>query len=481
MIPTSTDHGVQRVPLALLQLLAPAGAAARTLVLGPAHSSGGGADTIDLLVLVDGDRIQDSTAWRAAAAAAAARLAEDGVVYVYARPRTRRRLLRLLDGAGVRARTAFVHIRGPESHDLLVELDQRALTYALGSVTGPRPLLRLLLRRIPRPFWRPVLLVAPRVGVAVRRERSRPLLDWLRPTTPDGGGGAVILRSLARGARQSLFVYRFGTRPLIVKVGARGADDEGRALIGLGPAARRAGAIVPERVPLATTPGAPQAAALTIIDGAPAATTLARRPAAVAAVVVCVADWLERWNLSTASPTIVTDRFLQDELLAHARLLEPRLRGGTEYRSWLERKAEEWSGAVIPLVAAHLDLTMANVLLVGRGKLAVLDWEHARARGLPLGDLFYAAADAAAASGSYRDRVTAFRSCFEPGARWRADVWEQERRLADALEVAPEMRELCFHACWLHHAVNELHAGGDDAAAPFREIVQAVATTVARD
>jgi hypothetical protein len=114
-----------------------------------------------------------------------------------------------------------------------------------------------------------------------------------------------------------------------------------------------------------------------------------------------------QWNTSTASPTAVTDRFLQDELLAHARLLEPSLRGGTTYRSWLESKAEQWSGAVIPLVAAHHDLTMANVLLVPGGKRAVLDWEHARARALPLGDRFYAAADAAAATTAYHDRATA--------------------------------------------------------------------------
>jgi hypothetical protein len=47
--------------------------------------------------------------------------------------------------------------------------------------------------------------------------------------------------------------------------------------------------------------------------------------------------------------------------------------------------------------------------------------------------------------------------------------------LANALELDPVVQEVCFHACWLHHAVNEASREADPGAAPFRSILATVA------
>jgi hypothetical protein len=47
--------------------------------------------------------------------------------------------------------------------------------------------------------------------------------------------------------------------------------------------------------------------------------------------------------------------------------------------------------------------------------------------------------------------------------------------LADALSVDPAVQEVCFHACWLHHAGNEADREAADGSGPFAAILRAVA------
>ena len=42
-------------------------------------------------------------------------------------------------------------------------------------------------------------------------------------------------------------------------------------------------------------------------------------------------------------------------------------------------------------------------------------------------------------------------------------------RLRTSLRLSPEAAELCFHACWLHHARNERRSGEEG---PFLEIAR---------
>jgi hypothetical protein len=465
-------------PLRLLELLHPTGAPARTVVLGStallaADRSGG---AIDLLVLAPDAPESRSSAWLAGVVTAVADVADEGMVYVLAPLHTRARLLRLLAAGGFDVRTAFIHVRGEGTPPTLVELERVALEYAMRNVVRVRPpLLRRLLWRLPRPLTKLVAVGGPRIGVAVCR-RPRVLLEWLGNADEAASPTALILRQSAREQRDVSFVYRLGTRPLLLKVGGDAAASEARALTEFGPAAMRAGAVVPECVPLAFPRRTPHIVnAQTLVDGVPAADVLAARPREVGGVISRAAGWLERWNLLTASPGVVTEQLIEGELLGHARALEPSLPGGSEYRSLLEHKASDWLGVPLVTVVGHLDLTMANVLLMPRGEIAVVDWEHSRAGCLPLVDAFYAVADATAATTSYDDRIAAFRSCFAPAGPRSAEVGQHVMRVSEALGLAPEIRELCFHACWLHHAANERLTATYGARTPFRDIVAVLA------
>jgi thiamine kinase-like enzyme len=120
------------------------------------------------------------------------------------------------------------------------------------------------------------------------------------------------------------------------------------------------------------------------------------------------------------------------------------------------------------LVAAHNDLTTANVLVDRGGRLGIVDWDTASARTLPLGDLLYLLADAEAAKHGFVDRPAAFRSVLDRPAG------PLERRFADTLGLDRDVGDLCFHACWLRHAANEALRTEDDTR-PFLEIVRTIA------
>jgi hypothetical protein len=248
-----------------------------------------------------------------------------------------------------------------------------------------------------------------------------------------------------------------------------GGFDERRSLERRAPAAAVAGALVPQPISLDGAP--PDAVAVTLLDGRPASTAIAARSVSADDVLARVTAWLERWNLATAAAATVDERLLGQEVLAPSALLEPVLPDGRRYRSWLEERSRAWLGAELPLVDAHLDLTMTNVLLRPGGGIAIVDWAEARGGCLPLVDLLYAAADAVAAANSYRDRAAAFR-----GASYDRLVRVHEERIARALGLQPAVRELCMHACWLHHACNELRAGATTT--PFRHIVVEIARRV---
>jgi hypothetical protein len=115
---------------------------------------------------------------------------------------------------------------------------------------------------------------------------------------------------------------------------------------------------------------------------------------------------------------------------------------------------------------------MFNVVSDG-GRLGILDWEEARASDLPMGDLFYTMVDALAATHSYRDRTTAFQSCFFGSERQEAVALTEA--LANRVGLTGPAVEFAFHLCWLRHARNEVNRGGAEPAGPFLRITRQLA------
>jgi aminoglycoside phosphotransferase (APT) family kinase protein len=268
-------------------------------------------------------------------------------------------------------------------------------------------------------------------------------------------------------------VARVGIAP----AATRETLGEERALATLGPGAAAAGATVPRSVASTRLDGVPVVVE-TGVPGRVAASSLGERPRDVQAVLDRVLAWLLRWNRATATPAALTPSLLEDEVLSPARLVARALPEGDDHVRFLERLCEEAAGAGAALAPAHGDLTMTNVLLAQDGSIGVVDWDTARAAALPLADFFYTVVDARAASQRYVDRARAFSDCFSATGRYAEDVRARQSSFERALGVTPEVRTVSFHACWLHHAANELARGETDG--PFVQIARQLADDTGR-
>jgi hypothetical protein len=185
-----------------------------------------------------------------------------------------------------------------------------------------------------------------------------------------------------------------------------------------------------------------------------------------------VVHWLERWNRATMVIRLLDHERLRQEVLLPAKHLAPYLEQGEAYRQWLTRRCLDVVGVQVPFVAAHNDLTMSNMLIDKQGRLGVVDWESSCEQGFPLVDFFYAVADAVAATRAYSDRFNAFQACFTPGGIFSGTVARLQNGLQRALSVSVEVANICFHACWLHHALNEHYRDEPQHRRRFLKIVQ---------
>jgi hypothetical protein len=259
------------------------------------------------------------------------------------------------------------------------------------------------------------------------------------------------------------------------EAGASQAAAEADMLDRLGPAARQAGAEVPRPLAVGAI-GGRSVLLQTALSGRRLAEVLGARPGLLPTVWGRLTDWLIRWNDFTARPTPLNDEILRRELLDPIARLAPHLELSGEYRAWIEQRCLEVRGQSVPLVAAHGDLTMWNVLLERMGPLRVLDWATARERALPLGDFLYSVSDAATASRGYADRLAAVEACFAPGGEFAQAVAHLRTRLEHTIALPAVVAELCFHACWLQHAANELQAAGPSDPRPFLRVARWLVT-----
>jgi hypothetical protein len=109
--------------------------------------------------------------------------------------------------------------------------------------------------------------------------------------------------------------------------------------------------------------------------------------------------------------------------------------------------------APVPGVVLHNDLGCWNVVTQEPG-FVVLDWESARADGLPLWDLWYFLADAAATA----ERVPRERREEHLAALFRGEhelsrlLFRLTRRVVEALQIDAGAVGTVATLCWLHHS-----------------------------
>jgi hypothetical protein len=472
-----------------LELLLPAGRANRALVLGsgcpehlwPAAAPADASEPVDLVVIAPTEAECEAEDWLAHAATSGdERLARDGVTYALVPRRWRSRARKLLARQGLEIEGTILHLPDLAASRQLVPLEPAPAQHAFRSVVPLVPWKRgvagtLLALRGAR-------LIASRaegVGLVARRPGGRPLLEWL-PLPGVGaaerrtavissswrpGGASVVLHPFAAGAEPAI-VAKLSLDP---EAEAEHESERSR-LARLGPAARRAGARVPEPLDGVDLHGS---AVLieTRVEGEILAPKLVRHPGRLGRALTSVCDWLEKWGGLTATRTSITQGQLESEVLVPAGLLAPRLRGGVEYLAALEARCAAAAGTVVPLTAAHNDLTMWNVLVDSGAALGIVDWEAAEESALPLKDFFYAVVDAVAATRGYADRVEAVEECFGAEGSRASSVQGLQASLAGAVGAEPGAVELAFHACWLGHAANELRSSAPTDPTPFGDIV----------
>ncbi len=482
--------------LCVLELLHPDGIARNTYVVGsncpprlaPTRPPELGSPA-DLLILAPSAGECRRSGWLSGAVNAVEhQLAADGIAYVLAPVRWRWEIQKRLRARGLALDGSVAHLPSVAASRYLVPLRAPDAQYALSALMPNAAWKRnfgLLGLRI-RGAEALVSRVWPSAGFVARRSQGRPPMEWLSRIDAHAGPSSTAIISVSwRDERDSAVVHRVSGRTpsAVAKVSLRQSNprqqaDEAAALATLAPTAAAAGARVP-RVVATGRLADHQIILETAVPGRSLANVLMAEPGRLAAALRRVANWLERWNLLTRVARGEDSRVhLQHLILEPAARLAPRLHRGEAYRAWLQARCARIHGPV-PLVAAHHDLTTWNILEDEYGRLGVVDWEAAQACALPLVDFFYVMSDAVTMSrgGPQRfERVRALQACLAPDSAEAAIVRPLLSRAGHALGASTELVQLCLHACFIHHALNEPTTVQAATARPFTDIAQWLAT-----
>ena len=468
-------------PVVELDLLHPAGRVGARLAIGGAARAidhGESERPVDLVVVAP-RHDEVSRAWLVAALATAVdRMARDAVAVVITPPRWRHGAERAIASAGLVLTDAIVTAPAWPDTKHFVPIATAPIADAGPRYLGLGPFPARLARTAARLRVGRRLMRRRAIGcalVAKRHTGSEPFA-WL--TALDGVAGArATVSGPTRADAPTAVVLRYPASGLVPDLAIKVAlDDAGRrrlarertALAEVAPAAARAGVEVPSVKP----GGTPWLLCTTIVSGAPAGSLLARRPSQLERVSRALVVWLTEWNRATVSSAVASTDLLDRLVLEAVDRVTARDPSLVDYGRLVGDLAHRMLGQPVLLVAAHHDLTMANVLDRGR-TIGVLDWEEAEATALPATDLWYALADGAARACrvSHADAVEALVLGDVRLPNWFSGAAAE---LASALSLLPDEASLAFHACWLHHAANEIARGERDGR--FLAVVRRVAS-----
>jgi hypothetical protein len=469
-----------------LELLHPDGPPIPTSVIGSATLGGLVPEhrippTSAGLVLVVPTRAESrDAAWLVEAAArAAAQVDEDGLVYACLPVRARMRFARLLRSNGMAIEARLMHVPKFSSPRRLIPLGGGPLSHTLAQAgVLPDRLRPLFSRALRASRFDRVLERAPGVALVARRAGARRLAAWTHPSGHPPPARTSLLVSFGwRDPQRSVVFFHFAdgrsTPALVTVVTTAPARREvfraaGERFPRLAASAREAGVRVPELLDVIDTECA-TALVQQGVCGTVAATLIARRRLDPLVVVRVLAAWLGRWADATACRESVPGGGGRTPLLDAAESLLPFIPDGGRYLTRLRALLDR--AVAIPCVATHNDLTMWNVLWRDHTAPAVIDWETADGAGWPTVDFVYSAADALLAGRRDSDRLAAFLDCFDPDTG-NAEVRALHAGLASRAGLSAAAKELCFHACWIHHAHNEIHAGTAPENTSFLPIVR---------
>jgi hypothetical protein len=436
----------------------------------------------DLFILAPCVKESSSRVWlEAAVQAMSDYLAADGVGYILVPVHRRWTVMGLLHKVGLVTDKAFWHFPDPFASRYLTPIERLPGEFFLDTIMPTPSLKRTLAMSLFRlwgmqhflsRFWDPI-------GICVRRPNARPLFQWLFQDKGRDSSGTAILRTSWRGSEGASISYGFSERAEFPSVIAKTVplenaaklNEEAKVFESIGSKARQPGMQIPEIM------GQQQndrysALLLSFIPGQSVSDLLASEPQICIPLIERIVGWMERWHRATVTFQPLTRERFDQALLAPLDRLAPFLQGGEEYRARLMAYCDGVVGIAAPFVDTHNDLTMANVLLDKHNQLGIVDWETGCSESFPLVDFFYAVTDAIRITEKSNNWLAAFKAGYVVGGSTFTKVAAWRRQLQSAIDVPPDFAELCFHACWLHHASNEQQANHSTEPHPFLEIVQ---------
>ena len=474
-------------PISLLELFHPNGVARQILVIGgncpeilrPLQCNEITEDA-DLVILAPTLAECRTNGWlQAAVHSVSQSLAADGIGYAIVPPLRRLRIRKLLYDCDLSIDQAILHVPDQDTSRYLIPLSPAPARYAVSKLLSLSFHKRLLasvglcLIGSSKLFqWS-----LPSAGLLVRRPGARPIFEWLFRLNSDVNGSVTITTS-SRGKEGSVAIHCFpgnSEKPAgVAKISLKPTErliSEAATHGRIGPSACAAGARVPRILSLASLNSHP-VLLQTALCGQSVGALLTSRSGRLVGILDRLVSWLESWNRATLTAMPLDVALLEQEILAPAALVAAPFDAGSEYQRWLKTACDALTGSTMPFVATHNDLTMWNLLLGEHGKLGVVDWEAGRENGLPFVDFFYAVADAIAIARGFTERPKTFEACFVAGGAYERIVGQLLARLRRVVRVPDEMVDLCFHACWLHHAANECRVAEPSDHRPFRKIVE---------
>ena len=177
--------------------------------------------------------------------------------------------------------------------------------------------------------------------------------------------------------------------------------------------------------------------------GRPLLELLGKRPLSL---IDQIAGWVLQMNTATAAPATA----LLPERQRLERDVLPAWRAYGAPGDLVERVP------AVPAVLQHNDLGTWNVVSDGRGFMAV-DWESARAAGMPLWDLCYFLADALPRLEGSTDPDTYLNrtlTLFAGHSPYSALLFRWIRDAVRALQIPPAAVGSLVTLCWLHHGLS---------------------------
>jgi hypothetical protein len=351
-----------------------------------------------------------------------------------------------------------VAIRGSQAGEQLASVDWRAVSFAL-SLSAGRNRRHRFVASIPRVARSRLRFLLPRVAL-LGYAPDAPPAQWLYRMEPSAEPSGPVVATLSP-ERDRAYLFRFSAtdhaptgvaKVGLTKEGAEVLTREAASLRTFASGAREAGAEVADLIDF-TRIGARPVILESFVDGRHLARVLASEPMRADELLEQLSHWLARWGALTASMRLASPAFVAAALLDPAEALAADL--PNDFFEIIRVEAARLNGTVVLNTAAHNDLTMWNVLVGKRGRVAVLDWEEATDATLPLTDLFYALADGVAAATGYSDRLGAFRACFRKDGAFALRAQYFLGINLEALELGDDAIASAFISCWLRHAHND--------------------------